>query len=299
MPAETEAIASALRVPSRPITERFVDWAVNSAGPSTSSALIRIGIALLLWGRWAGEVLLYKNAGIAGLLLSVNFFAATLMLFVGYHSRIAAAWSGVVGLMMFYYFGHELGREPWTHHHTYLLSVSALFIALTPCGRSYSLDRYLAVRRAERLGTAPPAEYGNLWGLRLIAIQLSILYFFSALDKTNVAFLSGARLEHLYLWFYSGSDYPTWPGFGLLAMLAAIAVVVIEYGLAFGLPFRATRRYLVVPGLAFHGLLYVSLPVFTFSATMALLYLAYFDAEAIDRVVARLHGAGSSGRNSA
>ncbi|TIU39068.1 MAG: hypothetical protein E5W31_07930, partial [Mesorhizobium sp.] len=173
-------------------------------------------------------------------------------------------------------FGFDLGREPWTHHHAYLLAVAALLIALTPCDRSYSLDRYLAVTRAERMGVPPPAERGNLWGLRLIVVQLSVLYFFAAFDKSNYAFLSGARLEQIFLWFYAGSDYPS--GFAWLATIVSVAVVVLEYGLAFGLPFRATRRYLVLPGLAFHAIIYVTLPVYTFSATMALLYLAYFDA---------------------
>lgn len=271
---------------------RFAGWAVNSYGSSRSSALIRIGIALLFWSRWAGELLLYMDQSAIGLFLAVNFFIATSLLFVGYQSRIAALWAGAVGLVIYYYFGHELGREPWTHHHTYLLAVSALLVALTPCERSYSLDRYLAVLRAERNGTAPPAEYGNLWGLRLIVLQLSVLYFFSALDKSNLAFLGGARLEHIFMWYYSGSDYPALPGFHALTIVTALAVVMLEYALAFGLPFRRTRRYLVWLGLAFHALIYVSLPVYTFSATMLLLYLAYFDADAVDRVTRRVHGPG-------
>lgn len=289
----SDAETSALH-PARRMAVRFADWAVNSYGSSRSSALIRIGIAMLFWSRWAGELLLYMDQSAIGLLLSVNFFVATTLLFIGYHSRVAAIWSGAVGLVMYQYFGHELGREPWTHHHTYLLGIAALLIALTPCGRSYSLDRYLAVGRAERDGHPPPAERGNLWGLRLIVLQLSVLYFFSAFDKTNTAFLSGARLEHIFLWFYAGSDYPAIPGLPGLAMLTAIAVVGLEYALAFGLPFRRTRRYLVLPGLAFHAVLYVTLPVFTFSATMMLLYLAYFDADDVDRVIERLQGSAPS-----
>ena len=187
---------------------RFADWAVNSEGSSRSSALIRIGIAMLFWSRWAGELLLYMHQSAIGLVLSANFFVATLLLFIGYRSRAAAVWAGAVGLAMFYYFGHELGREPWTHHHTYLLAVAALLLALTPCGRSYSLDRYLAVMRAGREGLPAPVERGNLWGLRLIVVQLTVLYFFSAFDKTSYAFLSGARLEQIFLWYYAGSDYP-------------------------------------------------------------------------------------------
>jgi hypothetical protein len=293
MPAPTDAaLETTAWQPVRHGATRLADWAVNSEGSSRSSALIRIGIAMLFWSRWAGELLLYMHQSAVGLVLAANFFVATVLLFVGYHSRAAALWAGVVGLAIYYYFGHELGREPWTHHHAYLLAVAALLIALTPCERSYSVDRYLAVVRAERDGLPPPPERGNLWGLRLIVVQLSVLYFFSAFDKTSYAFLSGARLEQIYLWYYAGSDYPDLPGFHGLAIVTAFAVVVLEYCLAFGLPFHRTRRFLVLPGLVFHAVIYVTLPVYTFSATMALLYLAYFDADAVDRVIARIQGGG-------
>ncbi|WP_189341474.1 HTTM domain-containing protein [Mesorhizobium sp. M2A.F.Ca.ET.042.01.1.1] len=289
MPAPTEAIADWRLAPA--MAARFAAWAAGTEGSSRSSALIRIGLAMLFWSRWAGELLLYRDQSPAGLFLAANFFLATALLFVGYHSRAAAVWTGSVGLAMYYYFGFELGREPWTHHHAYLLAVAALLIALTPCDRSYSLDRYLAVVRAERAGVPLPVERGNLWGLRLIVVQLSALYFFAAFDKSNYAFLSGARLEQIFLWFYAGSDYPS--GLAWLAIVS-FGVVALEYCLAFGLPFRATRRYLVLPGLAFHAIIYVTLPVYTFSATMALLYLAYFDADAVDKVIARLQGIGST-----
>ncbi|TIW01862.1 MAG: hypothetical protein E5V74_13205 [Mesorhizobium sp.] len=290
MPAPADALADWRPAPA--MAARLAAWAAGTEGSSRSSALIRIGLAMLFWSRWAGELLLYRDQSPAGLFLAANFFLATTLLFIGYHSRLAAVWTGSVGLAMYYHFGFDLGREPWTHHHAYLLAVAALLIALTPCDRSYSLDRYLAVTRGERAGVPPPAERGNLWGLRLIVVQLSVLYFFAAFDKSNQAFLSGARLEQIFLWFYAGSDYPAglaWP-----ATIVSAAVVVLEYCLAFGLPFRATRRYLVLPGLAFHAIIYVTLPVYTFSATMALLYLAYFDADAVDKVIARLQGTGSA-----
>lgn len=274
----------------RRLARSFTDWAVNSYGSSRSSGLIRIGLALLFWSRWAGELLLYMNQSVVGLILSLNFFAATTFLLIGYKSRAAALWTGAVGFVIYYYFGHALGREPWTHHHTYLLAIAALLLTLTPCERSYSLDRYLSVARARRRRQAPPPERGNLWGLRLIVLQLSVLYFFAALDKSNAAFLSGARLEQIFLWFYAGSDYPDIPGLPALAMVIAFVVTCLEYTLAFGLPFPRTRRYLVWPGLAFHAIIYLTLPVYTFSATMILLYLAYFDADEVDHVIARLQG---------
>ncbi|TGV64656.1 hypothetical protein EN792_068870 [Mesorhizobium sp. M00.F.Ca.ET.149.01.1.1] len=142
------------------------------------------------------------------------------------------------------------------------------------------------------MGLPPRAGRGNLLGLRLIVVQLSVLYFFAAFDKSGYAFSSGARIEAIFLWYYAGSDYPAIPGLAWLATLVSLAVVALEYSLAFGLPFRATRRYLLLPGLAFHAIIYVTLPVYTFSATMVLLYLAYFDADAVDRVIARLQGIG-------
>jgi hypothetical protein len=271
------------------IAAGLAEWGANSWGSSRSSALIRIGLAALLWSRLANEMILYRDQTFVGLLLSLSFFVATTALLVGFHSRTAALWSGAIGFLV-YYFGPELGRSPWSHHHTYLLSMAITLLALTPCGRSYSVDRYLAVVKAERSAQPPPEERGNLLGLRLMVVQLTVLYFFSAFDKTNFAFLSGARLEHIFLYYYSGSDYPGLPGFGWLAMLIAVAVVVLEYMLAFGLPFERARRYLLLPGLAFHGVIYCTLPVATFSATMVVLYLAYFDADDVHRLIDRMQG---------
>ena len=277
----------------RDVVLRLAEWGANSEGSSRSSALIRIGLAAILWARLANDMILYRDQSAVGLLLSLSFFISTTALMVGFHSRTAALWAGIIGFTV-YYFGQDLGRSPWVHHHTYLLSIAILMLALTPCGRSYSLDRYLAVVRAERKGEPPPAENGNLMGLRLMVVQLTVLYFFSAFDKTSFAFLSGARLEHIFLYYYAGSDYPGLPGFIWLAMLTAIAVVVLEYALAIGLPFERTRRYLLLPGLAFHAVIYCTLPVSTFSATMVVLYLAYFDPDDVHRFIDRLQGRSSA-----
>src|SRR5690606_29694313 len=102
-------------------------------------------------------------------------------------------------------------------------------------------------------------------------------------------------LEHIFLYYYSGSDYPSLPGFRGLAMLTAISVVILEYALAFGMPFARSRRYLVLPGLVFHAIIYCTLPVYTFSATMVVLYLAYFDPGTVHRLIERLHGQTETG----
>ena len=53
-------------------------------------------------------------------------------------------------------------------------------------------------------------------------------------------------------------------------------------------------RYLLLPGLAFHAVIYCTLPVYTFSATMVVLYLAYFDPDDVHGFIDRLQGRSSA-----
>lgn len=272
------------------LPRRIVDWCLNSEGSSRSSALIRISLAMIVWARWGYELLLFKNLEPIYFALSVCFFLFSGLMFIGWWSRSSAFLTGVTTLTMYFYFGQHLGREPWTHHHTYILAVGTFLCSLTPCGRSYSLDRWFAIHRAEKRGLPRPAEIGNLFGLRLIALQLSIMYAFTAYNKCNWPFLSGDRMEHYLLYYYLGSDYPRWPGFHAMMVSISWGTVLLEFALAFGLPFRRTRRWLVVPGLLLHASFYTLLPVLTYSVTMWALYLAYFDADRVHAAIDRISG---------
>lgn len=269
---------------------RLRDWAIGTEASSRTSALIRIGLVVVMWARFSEELLLFKRLGWDGLAFSASYFIWSTMMLFGIASRLATPVTAVHLLLIYFYGGHLQGNEPWTHHHVYLLSWSTLLLSLTPCGRSYSVDRWLAVRRAERAGVPPPPERGNVWGLRLIAIQLCLLYLWTAYDKTTYAFLSGQRLEAIFMYFYSGSVYPAWPGFGELMIVLSWIVVVGEYALGAGLLFPRTRRWLVLPGLALHAAFYVLLPVSTYSMTVWVLYLAFFDPDRVHGVIEQLSG---------
>lgn len=269
---------------------RFLRWAADLEGSSRSSALIRIGLALLIWTRWAAEVAPFYNPQPARLILAPALYVATSLMLVGLWTRLAVpAVALITGTM--YLYGSLASTSAWAAHHTYLLVIATVYCALTPCGRSYSVDRWLAVRRARRLGLPIPPERGNLLGLRLIALQLSTIYFWGAVDKTHWGYFSGERIEQMLMLFYSGSDYPALPAFHAVCAALGTGTVVFEYWMAFGLFSAKLRPFLVPLGVLFHAALFAAVPVRTFSATVFLLYLAYFDADdihaALDDVQAR------------
>ena len=264
---------------------RFLDWALHSDGSSRTAALIRIGLVLLIWSRWAREVAPFMNPHPLRPPLALALYVSTALMLVGLWTRYStAAVAAVTGAMYVYGVTH-LESSAWRAHHTYLLVSAVVYCLLTPCGRSYSVDRWLAIRKALRLGKPIPPERGNLLGLRLMTLQLAAVYFFGAVDKTHWGFLNGARMEHILMNLYSGSTYPSWPGFHEICVALGIGTVVLEYALAFGLFFPGPRRILIPLGVLFHVALYFALPVSTFTMTMILLYLAYLDPDEAHRTL--------------
>jgi hypothetical protein len=261
---------------------RFVAWALLAEGSTRPAAILRIGVVTLLWVKWADELTPFRHTALDVRLLGLSFYASTLFFFVGAWTRVSGAWASLSAAAAYLYLGLYKGqREVFVHHHTRLLLIATGLVALMPSGRSLSVDRH----RATCEGRPLPPERGPLWAQRLLAAQVSLLYLYAALGKTQPAFLRGDRLEQIYAHVYAGSDYPAWPGFHALVAALAIGTVAIEYALAVGLWVPRWRRVLLPLGVAFHLALYYAVPVSTFSATMCLLYLAFLDP---DRVHAAL-----------
>jgi len=208
---------------------------------------------------------------------------------VGWYSRGACLVSGLVTVWMVFVVGQQDGMESWAHHHTTFLAVVTFVLAFTPCGRSFSLDRWLAIRRAERNGTEWPTEWGNVWAVRLVALQLSAIYFWGAFDKMRWAVLGGDRIEQPLMYLYFGSDYPgVW--FHWMAVALAWATVCLECTLAVGLWIPRFQRRLMLVGILFHGMLYYTLPVTVFSVSTVLAYLTYVHPNTVHQAVGRLLG---------
>ncbi|HEU4535279.1 MAG TPA: HTTM domain-containing protein [Polyangiaceae bacterium] len=272
---------------------RLVRWALLDEGSTRTAALLRVGLVSLAWAKWAEDLALFRQSGLAAHAIGLSFFASTALFFVGAFTRVSGPWAALSMLAAYGYLGLYLGqRMAFVHHHTRILLIAVVLVALMPSGRSLSVDRYRAVARAAREGRPPPPERGPLWTLRLLALQVSLLYFFSASDKLRWSFLSGASLEQIYAFVYGGPDLAGWAGYRPLLVASALATVAIEYALAFGLWVPRWRRAVVPLGVAFHFVLYYTLPISIFSATMSLLYLAFLDPDRVHAAIDAVLGQG-------
>jgi len=267
---------------------RLVDFFLYEEASTRPAALMRMGLVALLWSRYASDFLLFRNLEPYYLLHGISFFLATTLMFFGAWTRFSSIWTAVTTVSFYYYLGFSKGVEPYTHHHTYLLGAGAVLLAMAPCGRSYSWDRWRALKRAEISGKPAPEERGPQWAIRLLALQLSLIYFWTAFEKCDPAFLSGERMEHHIMYLFLGSDYPQNGWFHPLMVSVAWVTVLLEFVLAFGLWFKRLQPWLIPVGLVFHGLFYVLLPVGPFSLTMWLFYLAYLDPDAIHRFLDKM-----------
>jgi hypothetical protein len=271
---------------------RLYEAIVGFEGSTRPVALLRIAFPLLVYAEYADQLLLLRDERLVVRAIGLMVLASATMMLVGWKSRLATAWTAFSLSTLFVGVGRYYDREYFTHHHSFLLLLSVWILALTPCGASYSIDRWRAVKRAAEEGKPAPAERGALWAQRLLCVNLSTVYLWAAYDKLTPGFLGGGRMENLFMRYYGTSDYPTFPGFHALCLLVAYGTVATEIALVFALWFRRTQRYAMLVGIAFHVGLYLTLPVATFSALVISLYLAYFDPDAVHRAIDALSGHG-------
>ncbi len=268
------------------VLSKVYRWCVQTEASTRSSAIVRILLVLVLWSRWGRELLMYRDVSLEGLAFTGSFFVFTSLMLFGIFAQLSGfAVAGLVASMVFYK-GVYLGYEPWTHHHTYFLAYATILISFAPIGRSLSIDRWFALRREANGGRPAPPERANIWALRLLCLQLCTLYLWTAIDKSNAAFLDGTRMNGYLLEYYLIDHPGRW--FDVLCLVLGVSTTVLEYALAFGLPFGVTRLWVMLPGILLHGVFYALLPVQTFSATVWVMYIACLDPDALDETFAHL-----------
>lgn len=274
--------------------QRFRRGVIDHEGSTRAIALIRVGLVFTMWTRFGELVRPFDSLLPERLVLSAAFFLITTLLLVGRWTRVVAPLNALLLLAIYYGFGHGLfgfgAHEPWTHHHIYAMVMQGVLLAMTPCGRSLSWDRWAALARAERAGEPAPDEVGPLWATRLMCWQVVTMYLWTAYDKSYLGFLQGDRLGMAAAELYFSGDLPDGVWFALLLAVLGTSTVVIEWLLPVALLFPRTHRVSVPVGLAMHAAFHLLLPVATFTGTMWLYYLAIVRPQAVHDVTSRLLG---------
>lgn len=255
---------------------RVRTWLENFATAEISSrplGMFRIFACFILIyqfaGPWASHV---ADAFTGAMLATWVFFASAFLTMVGYKTRWASAALALSFALLHLYYG--------VHHEIYKFSKPvqqfqvAVILAFTPAGRSLSIDRMLEVRRAKREGREPEAERMPWWLLELFILQICVVYLWAAQDKTDEKWLRGERMERYVVEWYATSDtLANVPLVHVGAVFFAWATTILEFALAFGLPFRKLRPYLCWGGVMLHFGILATLSVTYFSFMMLLILL--------------------------
>ena len=229
-------------------------------------------------GSWG---LLQLDSGPAAVTaLYLLLLVGALCLLVGFKTRLAA----VVVFVCLVSFAR---RDPWVlNSGDLLIIVLAFYVMLTPSGAALSVDRWLEARPrfwdfAKR----------SLWPLRLIQVQVSLLYFFAVWAKVRgetwndgTAASYAFRIEDL-------ERFPI-PAFVtdslLLVNLITYGTLAVELALAILVWNGKLRPWVLLLGVMLHlGIDYaVRVGFFSYAALVA--YIAFLPPETVSAWVHRL-----------
>jgi len=272
----------------------WLERLVTEEASTRSLGLMRLLFGLILWSRFARELMPYRHFDEPDrVVLSAVFYVATTGMVLGLFTPVSMVLTSATLIVMSWgYGGTASDPTAWVHHHTTMHLLCVIWLSLTPCGKSLSVDRWLAVRRAEQAGQPPPAEVAPTWGRHLIGAQVATLYLWSAVDKLQCNYWNGAAIEHLVMRYYVGAALPDVWWFHAACAAAGVITVVLELVLFWGLFVPRLQPVLVPLGLVLHILFYVLIPVNTFTVWMMTCYLAFVHPDVVHRAIDRMLGRG-------
>lgn len=265
-------------------------WATAEwTGSTRSLAIYRMLCIAIEWAMYVPDLRPFEVVGEPRrLAVYMVFYAASLFAFVGYKTRFALAMLAAASAVSFFVDGQILHAE----HHIRAGEWQIFgFLALTPCDRSLSVDRWLAIRRARAAGLPPPPEEGPLWALPLLQCSLAALYFYAALDKIDASWTSGMRMEGIFIRFWGYSEiFRDFPWIKPLLYVGTLGTIVIEFLLAFGLFFDRTRPITIASGIFLHVSLFLFLALWPLSMKVMFMYLLFIPPDRVHTFLDELLG---------
>lgn len=201
---------------------------------------------------------------------------AAVAFIAGWRTRVAGTL--LVGILTY---SITLDQQAYSNH-TYLLILVVALLTLAGCGSRFSIDA--ATGRADP--TTPR------WPLVLIQIQLSIVYFFAAVSKINLLYISGALISANMSrgWLVPLPDaLDRWQ----VIMPVAIISIVIELTLAFALWTHRYRTAGIVTGIVLHTMIFLTFPaesrlsLAVFGLVMFGMYVPFLGQDSLRRLESR------------
>ncbi|MBM3266613.1 MAG: HTTM domain-containing protein [Candidatus Sericytochromatia bacterium] len=200
---------------------------------------------------------------------------ASAALACGYRTRMAAI--AVFVLLSSFYFRNVLvacGAER-------ILRFCAFWLLFLPADLPLSVDRYLAVRRGDRVPTtiAP-------WPQRMIAIQIAVVYLTTFFTKTQgETWISGTAVYYAQHYVLASNKATALPLLDLtMVNIATYATLAAELALGTLVWFRGTRLPVLAGGIALHAGIAWNLGLWYFSAVMIGSYLCFLDRADLARL---------------
>ena len=215
---------------------------------------------------------------------------AGLAMTVGWHSRLAAVVVFVLVLSFQY-------RNPSAFNSgDVVVRVEAFFLMLAPSGAALSLDQ----RR--RTGSFWSTQIRAPWAIRLLQLQLSIIYLGSVRSKmSGHAWPDGTAVSYA-LRLYDMLLLPTPHAFSadpLLVNVATWGTLALELSLGILVWNKRLRPWILAAGIVMHTTIALTINVGFFTPAMFVLYLAFVPPAAIrdlpstvSRRLARARGSG-------
>jgi Vitamin K-dependent gamma-carboxylase len=217
------------------------------------------------WGLFA-----VWNTNGAMLIGIVVLVLAAFALLVGWHSRLAA-------ILVFILIMSFERRIPLAFNSgDALVRIEALFIAISPCGAALSLDQ----RRTT--GSFWSAQTRPNWPIRLLQVQLSIIYIAAAQVKlSGEPWLHGTAVSYvLRLEDMQRVIAPEWFAMNALAMnMLTWGTIAVELAVGILVWFPRFRPWVLAAGVLMHLLIDAYVQVGIFSYAMFVMYFAWLSPE--------------------
>ncbi len=249
-----------------------------------------------LLSKWRLPILLLETDNLAILWpIFWVWVAATVALLVGWWSRLMAFVVWFLAVSFLY-------RNPFVKNGGDDILTAGLFLLMfTPLGRAFSIDAWLARRRQLAAGASPDdpslaRPTVPAWGVRLLQIQLGIIYLSTGLAKlhgdpdnlfdttwwqgTSIHYvLNDLRMARIA---YPQLPLPFW-------LTATITYVSVGFETLFVplVMWRRTRKWALWFGVLFHIGIYLAIEVGWFSFYTVCLYGAWVPGEFWDRLFRR------------